>query len=278
MDIEQQAEYLAQTYADSILRLSYTYLKNTQDGITITADAVIGDKYNACIVYSISRDDGTSLLPDGVTVNQLVSLFGGADIFAGFGGTHGSGGFLDFDPNDNAVQYVQYVTADNSLKSGVVPVEFSELSYYDSENAKHIISDATWEFSFDFHYEDCSLTLNTDETFSQYGMTYSITEVTVSPIAVQVTYEVDREIEWSNAPNGKMPESDANQMLRYFENVSIILRKTDGTEIDMSIAGGSIKPENGKTYCQKGEILPEIVPMDEMESVIVGGVTIPIHN
>lgn len=31
MDIEQQAEYLAQTYADSILRLSYTYLKNTQD-------------------------------------------------------------------------------------------------------------------------------------------------------------------------------------------------------------------------------------------------------
>lgn len=31
MDINQQAEYLANTYADTILRLSYTYLKNTQD-------------------------------------------------------------------------------------------------------------------------------------------------------------------------------------------------------------------------------------------------------
>ncbi len=31
MDQRQQAEYLAETYADAILRLSYTYLKNTQD-------------------------------------------------------------------------------------------------------------------------------------------------------------------------------------------------------------------------------------------------------
>lgn len=31
MDYTRQAERLAQTYADAILRLSYTYLKNTQD-------------------------------------------------------------------------------------------------------------------------------------------------------------------------------------------------------------------------------------------------------
>ena len=31
MDLNQQAERLANTYADAILRLSYTYLKNTQD-------------------------------------------------------------------------------------------------------------------------------------------------------------------------------------------------------------------------------------------------------
>lgn len=31
MNHTQQAEYLAETYADAILRLSYTYLKNTQD-------------------------------------------------------------------------------------------------------------------------------------------------------------------------------------------------------------------------------------------------------
>lgn len=31
MNITQQAEYLAETYSDAILRLSYTYLKNTDD-------------------------------------------------------------------------------------------------------------------------------------------------------------------------------------------------------------------------------------------------------
>ena len=31
MDQNQRAEYLARTYADAILRLSYTYLKNTHD-------------------------------------------------------------------------------------------------------------------------------------------------------------------------------------------------------------------------------------------------------
>ena len=31
MNQTRQAEYLAETYADAILRLSYTYLKNTQD-------------------------------------------------------------------------------------------------------------------------------------------------------------------------------------------------------------------------------------------------------
>ena len=31
MDQTQRAEYLVETYADAILRLSYTYLKNTHD-------------------------------------------------------------------------------------------------------------------------------------------------------------------------------------------------------------------------------------------------------
>ena len=31
MNPTERAEYLAETYADAILRLSYTYLKNTHD-------------------------------------------------------------------------------------------------------------------------------------------------------------------------------------------------------------------------------------------------------
>ena len=38
---------------------------DTDNGVTVTADAIIGDAYNAAIIYTIRRDDGTPLLPEG---------------------------------------------------------------------------------------------------------------------------------------------------------------------------------------------------------------------
>ena len=37
----------------------------TQDGLTITADAILADEYTYAILYSIQREDGTSLRADG---------------------------------------------------------------------------------------------------------------------------------------------------------------------------------------------------------------------
>ena len=55
-----------------------------------------------------------------------------------------------------------------------------------------------------------------------------------------------------------------------------VLTKTDGTVIDLSNAGGSIGPEDGKTVCSKGEVFDEILPLEELASVSVGGVEFPI--
>lgn len=44
---------------------------DTDNGVTIRADAIIGDQYNVCILFSISRDDDTPLLLENVTVEQL---------------------------------------------------------------------------------------------------------------------------------------------------------------------------------------------------------------
>ena len=45
---------------------------DTDNGVTVTADAVMGDAYNAVIVYTISRDDGTALLPEGTSGDMLL--------------------------------------------------------------------------------------------------------------------------------------------------------------------------------------------------------------
>ena len=65
-------------------------------------------------------------------------------------------------------------------------------------------------------------------------------------------------------------------MERYLENVEILLTKTDGTVIDLSSSGGSIKPENGVTVCTKGSVMEEIIPLEELASISVGGVVYDI--
>ena len=67
-----------------------------------------------------------------------------------------------------------------------------------------------------------------------------------------------------------------NAIELYLENVEILLNKKDGTVVDMSNSGGSLAPENGKTVCVKGNAFEEIIPLEELESVSVGGITFPI--
>ena len=100
----------------------------------------------------------------------------------------------------------------------------------------------------------------------------------MSPIAVRVAYEVDSEVQWTNAESGRLPEEDKRQMERYQENVEILLTKKDGTVIDLSNAGGSLKPKDGKTYGVKSTTLDEVVPIEELASISVGGVAYAISE
>ena len=58
--------------------------------------------------------------------------------------------------------------------------------------------------------------------------------------------------------------------------MEIFLTKTDGTVIDLSGAGGSIRPEDGVSVCSKGSVLDEIIPLEDMASISVGGVVFDI--
>ena len=70
---------------------------DTDNGVTVTADAVMGDAYNAVIVYTISRDDGTALLPEGTSGDMLLVRGNGTDLNV-LGGSHGGSRFVEEDP------------------------------------------------------------------------------------------------------------------------------------------------------------------------------------
>lgn len=250
---------------------------DTADGVTITADAIIGDQYNAAIVYTISRDDGTALLPEDVNSKSLLmGGFGGTSLNIR-GGSHGSSWFVHTDAADSSIQMVETISADVPIPGATATAEFDDLCVWDETLGESVpLIKGHWEFRFDVAYEDTSVLLGSGETFTQSGMTFTVEQISVSPVAVKVDYTVDSEVQWSNAPSGRQSDADSREMEQYFENVEILLTKTDGTVIDLSNSGGSIRPEDGATICSKGEILPEIIPLEELKSLSVGGVVYAI--
>ena len=105
--------------------------------------------------------------------------------------------------------------------------------------------------------------------------------MTISPIAIRVAYTTDPAAVWSDAPSGQESPENAPQRQRYLENIEILLTKTDGTVIDLGGSGGSVSPdyEADVSRCTKGQVFEEIIPLEEMASLSVGGVAydIPHH-
>ena len=249
---------------------------DTDNGVTITADAVMGDRYNAVIIYTISRDDGTALLPEGAEDAMLLVHGNGTDLSI-LGGTHGGSYFVVEDPAASSIQMVETRSSDVPLNDCTATAVFENLYQWDEETGEAVpIVEGKWKLKFEMAYEDSSITLGSGETFSQGGMTFTIDAVTISPVAYKVDYTVDREVVWSESGSGRQDPEDARQMEQYLENVEILLTKTDGTVIDLSNAGGSNGPEDGKTVCSKGEVFSEILHLEELASVSVGGVEFPI--
>lgn len=249
---------------------------DTDNGVTITADAIIGDAYNVAIVFSITRDDGTMLLPAGTEDDMLLVRGNGADLNI-LGGAHGGSWFVDEDPTDDTVQMVQTISSDVPLNNCTATAEFDNIYRWDDASGESVpVIEGHWKFRFDVNYEDASITLGSGETFSQGGMTFTVDAITLSPVACKVDYTVDSEVQWSNGPSGQQSPKDREEQARYLENVEILLTKTDGTVVDLSNAGGSISPQDGVTVCSKSTVFSEILPLEDLESISVGGIVYPL--
>ena len=258
---------------------------DTDNGVTITADAIIGDKYHYAITYSIIKEDGTPFdidLSKTVGDGVLPLNFAEEDTsLAGyFGGTHGGSYFYDADPTDAAIQYVETrEVSDGDVQGRTIKAKFSDLYAYDEDMNRVMIAEGDWSFKFNLDFEDTSINLPAGQTFGLNGMTATIDEITLSPLALRVDYTVDSEVQWDeNAQSGKQSDHDSAQMQKYFDDVQIVINKADGTSLDMSYAGGSIKPQDGKTICQKGDMFSEIIPLEDVVSLTIGGVEIPVEQ
>ena len=253
---------------------------DSNNGVTITADAIIGDKYHYAITYTIAKDDGTAFDVDnfGSDYLHLPLMFEQQDTYFGnMGGAHGTSSFYDADPNDNTIQFVEMRETDHEIPHNTAKATFENIRMqYNGQDDMFI--EGKWKLKFEMNFEDTAISLPAGQTMQLNGMDMEINAITLSPIALRVDYSVDSEIKWDeNAKSGRVSEKDRKSQQKYFEDLSIFVNKKDGTSIDLSLSGGSVKPENGKTICQKGEVFAQILPLEDIASITVGELEIPVN-
>lgn len=259
----------------------------TSNGITITADAIIGMRHAYAVVYTIEKEDGTAFDELKMSESRRYNLFleGSGNVNAltalrlGIKGGHGSSFTFDANPADNAIQLVEMMSltgSNASLAGETLHFEASKLLYFpEGKQADgrdlpvETLATGDWSMSFKIDYEDLSVDLPTGQTFTINGSSAVINELAISPLGADVTYTVD-DLDGPSGPTGLETNSDDRA-----GHGDLTVTFADGTTQELGSGYGSWQ-EGGKTVVQKTWFFDRVRPVDDIASITVGDLTTPI--
>ena len=244
-------------------------------GVTITADAILGDKYNYAVIYSLTKDDGTAFDVEPGEHGYLPLRFQDMDIPAGMpASATGTAYFFDADPADNAIQYVELMSADKK-PSGTATAKFQDLIFDDGRAAAHTLATGDWTLKFKMDYPDSGVNLSAGQDFQVNGMDATLDAVMISPLGIRIDYTVNEEALLDQGESGRVSDAAADKTDQ-FTQFPVTLTKTDGTVVDLyATLGSGMQVKTDKTLCNKGGLFDAIIPLEDIASVTVGDVVLP---
>ena len=258
----------------------------TSNGITITADAIIGMRNAYAVVYTIEKDDGTAF--DELTMNERgvynLNLDGGGSINAltalrlGVDASGGTRYTFDADPADNSLQIVEMTRIGGSdvslvgetLHFNATEIGFTRVGEDGRDLPSQAIATGDWNMSFKIDYEDLSVDLPVGQTFTINGNSAVVDELAVSPLGATITYTVDA-TDGASGPTGL--ETDAEKRVGH-GNFTVTF--TDGTTQELG-SGYTSWQRDGKTVVQKTWFFDQIRDVDDIASITVGDLTVPVQ-
>lgn len=252
---------------------------DTENGLTVTADAVLFDGYNYLISYTLEKEDGSAFDLKTNPDTGLLDLYwedSSADVGTRSGGFIGSSWFYDENPDDNAIQYVETMSYDDAVQSGcTAKITLTNLRDYseDSQNPV-LLTKGTWHLKFKLDAENCSKEFPAGQKLSINGKSAVLDKLVLSPIGYNIAYTVDDEVQFESAASGEEPSSTRNTWADFTGEQFLTLK--DGTVIDLA-SGGSMDPEDGQTHCIRQGTFDRIIPLEDMASLTIGGISIPIE-
>lgn len=237
---------------------------STVGGYTLSAEAVIGDRYNLAIVYSLTRDDG-GRLPDGLRFRNYIGAMSGTGRSGGRVFSH------KMSEDGTRLEIVETWTSHSRLfwLDRRIQVSFCDLEIYDRESeTATILQKGTWNLEFIVRYEDTTRNLPDVKckVTGDEGNVYEIHKIQLSPFGIHIDL---------TAPNFHRDGDIYSKMAPDFK-VSLLL--TDGTKVDIEDHNygsyGNMEAETHKADWTA--MLDTPIPVEQIHALIVCGREIPV--
>lgn len=256
----------------------------SNNGVTVTADAIMGDKDMVTIAYMLTFDDPAALkkLSEPGENGTIAGSVDGNVYVDGEHGGQGQSWLIDKNPNDSNIQYFAQFSVESPglmgrtvrthINSLVVPRAGKELPEY-----KKILT-GPWDLKFQLNYEDTSVTIPAPKSVNFNGTKATIQEATVSCVGVSVRYNIDRSIEHDNN-SGKMSQN-MEESMDAVGNIPLIVTFKDGHVEDATSHSGYFanKLDNGTTDVHKTWPFSQVCDTDKIASVQIGDTVIPMNS
>lgn len=256
----------------------------SNNGVTVTADAIMGDKDMVTIAYTLTFDDPAALkkLSEPGENGTIAGSVDGNVYVDGEHGGQGQSWLIDKNPNDSSIQYFAQFSVESPglmgrtvrthINSLVVPRAGKELPEY-----KKILT-GPWDLKFQLNYEDTSVTIPAPKSVNFNGTKATIQEATVSCVGVSVRYNIDRSIEHDNN-SGKMSQN-MEESMDAVGNIPLIVTFKDGHVEDATSHSGYFanKLDNDTTDVHKTWPFSQVCDTDKIASVQIGDTVIPMNS
>lgn len=256
----------------------------SNNGVTVTADAIMGDKDMVTIAYTLTFDDPAALkkLSEPGENGTIAGSVDGNVYVDGEHGGQGQSWLIDKNPNDSSIHYFAQFSVESPglmgrtvrthINSLVVPRAGKELPEY-----KKILT-GPWDLKFQLNYEDTSVTIPAPKSVNFNGTKATIQEATVSCVSVSVRYNIDRSIEHDNN-SGKMSQN-MEESMDAVGNIPLIVTFKDGHVEDATSHSGYFanKLDNGTTDVHKTWPFSQVCDTDKIASVQIGDTVIPMNS
>lgn len=219
----------------------------------LTADAVIGDKYNLAIVYSLTRVDGGEL-PENLRFAQWEQS-----------GIRRNSGYLSYRIREDrkSLNLIEQFGGNERLffGKGNYHVAFRDLKLWSQGEADTAVQEGVWELNFTIRYENTMKTVWRGEcqVTGHGGGIYNVRRIEMSPIGMHMDFEY--------------PKAYFEDLTKGHEDFEVSLALKDGSLIpiaDYGMGGGGRR--GGEVWEYNFRAMFEYpVPPENVRAVVICG-------